>query len=52
LRDKLNLQAEVKRLYELNQRISQEASNLTKALKGDVKKMGNWGELILERILE
>ena len=52
LRDKLNLQAEVKRLYELNQRISEEAGNLTKALKGDVKKMGNWGELILERILE
>ncbi len=52
LRDKLNLEAEVKRLYELNQRISVEAGNLTKALKGDVKKMGNWGELILERVLE
>ncbi len=52
LRDKLNLQAEVKRLYDLNQRISEEAGNLTRALKGDVKKMGNWGELILERILE
>nr|WP_321454159.1 DNA recombination protein RmuC [uncultured Carboxylicivirga sp.] len=52
LRDKLNLEAEVKRLYELNQKISIEAVNLTKALKGDVKKMGNWGELILERVLE
>jgi len=52
LRDKLNLEAEVKRLFELNQRISEEAGNLTKALKGDVKKLGNWGELILERILE
>jgi len=52
LRDKLNLGAEVKRLYELNQKISVEAGNLTKALKGDVKKMGNWGELILERVLE
>ena len=52
LRDKLNLEAEVKRLYELNQKISVEAGNLTKALKGDVKKMGNWGELILERVLE
>ena len=52
LRDKLNLSSEVKRLYELNQKISTEANNLTRALKGDVKKMGNWGELILERILE
>ncbi len=52
LRDKLSLQAEVKKLYELNHRISTEAENLTKALKGDVKKMGNWGEVILERILE
>lgn len=52
LRDKLNLSSEVKRLFELNQKISTEANNLTRALKGDVKKMGNWGELILERILE
>ncbi len=52
LRDKLSLQAEVKKLYELNNKISTEAENLTKALKGDVKKMGNWGEVILERILE
>jgi DNA recombination protein RmuC len=33
-------------------KISDEANNLTKALKGDVKKQGNWGEVILERILE
>ena len=52
LRDNLDLKAEVKKLYELNQRISTDAENLTKALKGDVKKMGNWGEVILERILE
>nr|WP_321406757.1 DNA recombination protein RmuC [uncultured Carboxylicivirga sp.] len=52
LRDKLNLESEVKRLFELNQKISIEAGNLTRALKGDVKKMGNWGELILERVLE
>jgi len=52
LRDKLNLQAEVQKLFELNKRISDEANNLTRALKGDVKKMGNWGELILERVLE
>lgn len=52
LRDKLDLTNEVKRLFELNQRISTEANNLTRALKGDIKKMGNWGEMILERILE
>ena len=52
LRDHMSLKTEVKKLYELNNRISTEAENLTKALKGDVKKMGNWGEVILERILE
>jgi len=52
LRDNMSLKTEVKKLYELNSRISAEAENLTKALKGDVKKMGNWGEVILERILE
>jgi DNA recombination protein RmuC len=36
----------------LNSKISEEANNLTKALKGDVKKQGNWGEVVLERILE
>jgi DNA recombination protein RmuC len=39
-------------LMELNKQISQEATNLTKALKGDSKKQGNWGEVILERVLE
>lgn len=39
-------------LKELNDRMTQEAENLTKALKGDVKTQGNWGEVILERILE
>ena len=52
VRDNLSLKEEVKRLYDLNQKISDEAGNLTKALKGDVKTMGNWGEMILERILE
>ena len=52
VRDKLSLKAEVKRLYDLNHRISEEAQNLSKALKGDVKKLGNWGEVILERVLE
>jgi DNA recombination protein RmuC len=52
LKDQTDLKAELKKLNELNNRISDEASNLTKALKGDVKQQGNWGEVILERILE
>ena len=52
LRDKISLREEVKKLTELNTRVSEEANNLTKALKGDVKKQGNWGEVILERVLE
>ncbi len=39
-------------LKELNLQMSKEAVNLTKALKGDSKTQGNWGELILERVLE
>ncbi|MEA2076825.1 MAG: DNA recombination protein RmuC [Candidatus Marinimicrobia bacterium] len=46
------LTAKIEVLQELNQTITEETSNLTKALKGDVKKQGNWGELILERLLE
>lgn len=52
LRDKISLREEVKKLYELNSKISEEANNLTKALKGDSKKQGNWGEIVLEKILE
>lgn len=52
LRDKISLREEVRKLTELNTRISEEANNLTRALKGDVKKQGNWGEVILERVLE
>ncbi len=52
VRDKLSLKAEVKRLFDLNHKISEEAGNLTRALKGSTKKLGNWGEVILERVLE
>lgn len=52
IREKVSLVAEVKKLYELNARISQEAHNLTNALKGDNKTQGNWGEFILEKVLE
>ncbi|MGB3343853.1 MAG: DNA recombination protein RmuC [Aequorivita sp.] len=39
-------------LKELNEQMSKEATNLTRALKGDSKTQGNWGELVLERVLE
>ena len=39
-------------LKELNQEMTKEATNLTRALKGDSKMQGNWGELVLERVLE
>ena len=46
------LRGVISQLMELNKLISNEAQNLTKALKGDSKKQGNWGEVILERVLE
>jgi DNA recombination protein RmuC len=49
---RFSLKEEVKRLAELNQVVSQEANNLTRALKGEAKTQGNWGEMILESILE
>jgi DNA recombination protein RmuC len=52
LRDQTDLKVELKKLQELNLKISDDAKNLTQALKGDVKKQGNWGEVVLERVLE
>lgn len=52
IKEQSSLRTELKNLYELNQRMTEEANNLTRALKGDVKKQGNWGELLLERVLE
>ncbi|CDN30384.1 DNA recombination protein RmuC [Mucinivorans hirudinis] len=46
------LQMEVKRLAELNLQMSREANNLTAALKGNSKAQGDWGEMILETLLE
>jgi DNA recombination protein RmuC len=43
---------QIKSLSELNRMVTDETKNLTKALKGDSKVQGNWGEMILERILE
>jgi DNA recombination protein RmuC len=51
-KDRSALSAQVNRLVELNQALSQDAKNLTLALKGSAKTQGNWGELILERVLE
>lgn len=46
------LEEQLKGLKDLNQQMTKEATNLTKALKGDSKMQGNWGELVLERVLE
>ena len=43
---------QIKQLHELNQQMSKEANNLTRALRGDQKTQGNWGEFILESVLE
>lgn len=51
-RERTTLLAEIKQLKDLNNRIGKEASDLTLALKGESKTRGNWGELILERVLE
>ena len=51
-KERHSLIKEVQRLQELNQKIGEEAENLTKALKGDTRAQGAWGEIILERILE
>lgn len=50
-RERFSLSKELERLQQLNVRLSDEATNLTQALKGQ-KTQGNWGELILERVLE
>jgi len=51
-KERSSLIGEIKILKELNQQISQDALNLTHALKGDNKAQGNWGEFVLESILE
>ncbi|MGM0768957.1 MAG: DNA recombination protein RmuC [Pseudomonadota bacterium] len=51
-RDRQALRSEIKSLQDLNRQITEEAANLARALKGDKKIQGNWGELILERVLE
>ena len=52
LKDQTNLLAVLKNLQELSLRLDKDAQDLTKALKSDSKKQGNWGEVVLERMLE
>lgn len=51
-KERFSLAEKVKELALLNQQISEDAKKLTKALKGESKTQGNWGEMILESILE
>lgn len=51
-KERISLAAQLSQLKELNQQMSHDAVNLTRALKGDNKTQGNWGEVILERVLE
>jgi DNA recombination protein RmuC len=51
-KERASLAEQIRGLHELNQQMSKEANNLTRALKGDSKTQGGWGEFILESILE
>lgn len=51
-RERHSLEGQVKKLVETSTQVSQQAENLTNALKGNVKQQGNWGEMILSSILE
>jgi len=52
LKERQSIKEEIIRLKSLNERLSEDAINLTNALKGENKTQGNWGEIVLERILE
>jgi len=51
-KDRTALGEQVRQLMELNQHLSEDAKNLTRALRGSSKAQGSWGELVLERVLE
>lgn len=51
-KERYSLQNEIRNLMELNKSIGKEAQDLTRALKGDSKVQGDWGEMVLERLLE
>lgn len=50
--DRKVLEAEIKRLHEMSNQVSREANNLASALRGNSKTQGDWGEMILETLLE
>lgn len=52
IREKASLRKELEQMMKLNMQVSEDANKLTKALKGDSKTQGDWGEIQLERILE
>jgi len=52
LTQRAELKSELRQLHELNKQMTEEANNLSTALKGEKKKQGNWGELILENVLD
>ena len=51
-KDRASLMSEVKTLHRASEKVNEEAGNLTRALKGDIKIQGDWGEVILQRVLE
>jgi DNA recombination protein RmuC len=52
VKEQISLKKEIEHIVSINQKMTLQTENLTKALKGDVKAQGNWGEIILEKILE
>lgn len=50
--DRISLREQIRHMMDLNNTLSTQANNLTNALRGQVKQQGNWGEMILESILE
>ena len=52
MKERISLKEQINLIVQTNQKMHAETANLTKALKGDTKLQGNWGEVILERLLE
>ncbi|MCE9507746.1 MAG: DNA recombination protein RmuC [Alphaproteobacteria bacterium] len=52
VKEQVSLKKEIENIISINEKMTQQTESLTKALKGDVKAQGNWGEVMLEKILE
>lgn len=52
VKEQISLKKEIENIISVNEQMTRQTENLTKALRGDVKAQGNWGEVILEKILE